>query len=90
MKKGILIVFLSVFLVSFAEEKSINTSDIRVEISSQIKRLKEEKSVLLKKIRKASKEEKKHIKEVMKKIDDKIIRLQKLLKNYLSFTGSMG
>jgi cell division protein FtsB len=90
--RSLFLLLLAVFVFSsYADDKSINkTSDIRVEIKSQIKVLLEKKDALLKRLSEASVEEKREIKKMIKQVDEKIERLKNLIRKYTSFTGYTG
>ncbi len=88
--KRFLIVLLFLFLVENSYPQDINTSDIRVEIKSQIKVLKEKREEVLKRISKAKGEEKKELKAFLKEIDEKIKRLKKLIDRYNRFNSLSG
>ncbi len=91
MRKFLILIFLTVFSLSYGESiKQLNTSDIRVEIASQINSLKEKKENLLKQLKKATQEEKENIKNMVKNIDEKIKRLENLINRYIKFTDNMG
>ncbi len=84
----ILILFLFNMSNSYAENQKIpDMSDIRIEIKSQIKVLKEKKELLLKKLSESTEKEKKEIKKFIKRLDERIKHLKKLIDKYTEFNS---
>jgi flagellar motility protein MotE (MotC chaperone) len=82
--------FMGVSTHTLAEEKQ-NYSDVRLELISEMERLKDEKKALQKKLNEEKDEKlKKALKIKIKAIDERILEIKKQLENYNNGITSVG